>query len=329
VPSTTILSSAVNANFADIATGLSDCLTRDGQAGMSAVFKAVTGSATAPSITFTADPTTGLYLVSAGSLGITSNSLNVLTFTTAGDAQFAQMVQATEAARAKLFCVVDTADASTSVNINSLATSGTGAIAIGTSTNWPTNGYLLANHEILQFTLASATSLTINARAQMGTTAITHAASTPISFLYTGLAFNDFLLPARATASRPANPVPGDFGYNSGANAPEYYNGSVWVSSAQPIVTPQLRLSYSPTIFVPTADQASQTNIFVVPYNGSQIPVLSGGVFTTQTFTTGTVALTASQTTGQIFDVYAFLATGNTLTFGIGPSWSQTALEMN
>ena len=36
VPNTTILSSATNANNTDIATGLSDCLTRDGQAGMTA-----------------------------------------------------------------------------------------------------------------------------------------------------------------------------------------------------------------------------------------------------------------------------------------------------
>jgi hypothetical protein len=36
VPNTTILSSAVNANFTDIASGLSDVLTRDGQAGMTA-----------------------------------------------------------------------------------------------------------------------------------------------------------------------------------------------------------------------------------------------------------------------------------------------------
>ena len=36
VPNTTILSSAVNSNNTDIATGLSDCMTRDGQAGATA-----------------------------------------------------------------------------------------------------------------------------------------------------------------------------------------------------------------------------------------------------------------------------------------------------
>lgn len=62
VPNTTISSSAVNTNFSDVATGLSDCLTRDGQAGMTAPFKASSGSSGVPSITFTADATTGLRL---------------------------------------------------------------------------------------------------------------------------------------------------------------------------------------------------------------------------------------------------------------------------
>ena len=65
VPNTTILSAAVNTNFSDIASGLSNCLTRDGQAGMTAALKAISGSAgNAPSITFTSDSTTGIYLIS-------------------------------------------------------------------------------------------------------------------------------------------------------------------------------------------------------------------------------------------------------------------------
>ena len=62
VPNTTISSSAVNTNFSDIATGLSDCLTRDGQAGMTAPLKAASGSPGNPSITFSANTTTGFRL---------------------------------------------------------------------------------------------------------------------------------------------------------------------------------------------------------------------------------------------------------------------------
>jgi hypothetical protein len=78
VPNTTILSAAVNQNFTDIATGLSDCLTRDGQAGMSAVFKAVSGSVSAPGISFNSDATAGLYLSSTGIVGLVAKSLGLL-----------------------------------------------------------------------------------------------------------------------------------------------------------------------------------------------------------------------------------------------------------
>ncbi len=78
MPNSTILSASVNQNFTDIATGLSDCLTRDGQAGMSAVLKAVSGSVSAPGITFNSDATAGLYLSSTGIVGLVAKSLGLL-----------------------------------------------------------------------------------------------------------------------------------------------------------------------------------------------------------------------------------------------------------
>ena len=78
VPNTTILSAAVNQNFTDIATGLSDCLTRDGQAGMTAVLKAVSGSVSAPGISFNSDATAGLYLSTTGVVGLVAKSLGLL-----------------------------------------------------------------------------------------------------------------------------------------------------------------------------------------------------------------------------------------------------------
>lgn len=78
VPNTTILSSAVNANYTDIATGLSDCLTRDGQAGMTAAFKAISGTLATPGISFTSDATAGLYLSSSGVIGLVAKSLGIL-----------------------------------------------------------------------------------------------------------------------------------------------------------------------------------------------------------------------------------------------------------
>lgn len=77
IPNTTILSAAVNQNFTDIATGLSDCLTRDNQAGMTAIFRAVSGSVSAPGITFNSDTTAGLYLAGTGQIGWVAKSLGL------------------------------------------------------------------------------------------------------------------------------------------------------------------------------------------------------------------------------------------------------------
>lgn len=77
MPNSTILSSAVNQNFTDIATGLSDCLTRDNLAGMTAVLRAVSGTSAAPGYTFTSDTKTGIYLAATGVLGLTANALGI------------------------------------------------------------------------------------------------------------------------------------------------------------------------------------------------------------------------------------------------------------
>lgn len=89
VPNTTILSAAVNQNFTDIATGLSDCLTRDGQAGMTAAFKAISGSLGAPSITFSSDATSGLYLPATGIVALVAHSLGLQVNTAIFQAQTA------------------------------------------------------------------------------------------------------------------------------------------------------------------------------------------------------------------------------------------------
>ncbi len=305
VANTTILSAAVNANFSDIASGLSNCLTRDGQAGMTAAFKAISGSANVPSITFTADPTSGLYLAGTGILGLT------------------QMAAFNQSAYGKNFMVIDTADASTSSNINTLATAGTGAIQIGTSTSWATNGYLLVDSELMAYTVASANGLTINTRGDMGTTAISHATGSTITSLFSAISKSNWLLPARATASRATAAAPGNFAFNTGSVQPEYYNGSSWVGVAPNLLTPQTYISTIAGTPIVTSDQTSQTSIFVNPYKGNLLPVPTNGVFTVQSFTTATVALSASQTTANIYDVYGFISTTNsTLTFGLSPSWS-------
>lgn len=77
MPNTTILSSAVNQNFTDIATGLSNVLTRDGQAGMTAALGLISGSSSAPSLTANSDATSGLYFPATGSVALVTEALGL------------------------------------------------------------------------------------------------------------------------------------------------------------------------------------------------------------------------------------------------------------
>jgi hypothetical protein len=76
-PATTISSSAVNANFSDIATEVTNSLPRDGQASMTGQLKASTGSAASPGISFGSDTDSGLYRKSADTIGIAAGGLEV------------------------------------------------------------------------------------------------------------------------------------------------------------------------------------------------------------------------------------------------------------
>ena len=81
---TTISSSAVNANSSDIASEITNSLPRDGQASMTGQFKASTGSAAAPGITFGADLDTGFYRKASGSIGVVSDGTEIGVFSADG-----------------------------------------------------------------------------------------------------------------------------------------------------------------------------------------------------------------------------------------------------
>lgn len=82
-PATTISSSAVNANFSDIATEVTNSLPRDGQASMTGQLKAATGTGAAPGITFGSDTDSGFFRKSANVIGVSVGGTEVGTFTSA------------------------------------------------------------------------------------------------------------------------------------------------------------------------------------------------------------------------------------------------------
>jgi hypothetical protein len=74
---TTIESGAVNANFTDFASEITNSLPRDGQAAMTGAMKAASGSVAAPGITFGSDPDTGFYRKAANTMGVVAGGVEV------------------------------------------------------------------------------------------------------------------------------------------------------------------------------------------------------------------------------------------------------------
>ena len=67
-PNTTILAADYNSDTNDIASGLSNAVTRDGQGAMSTQFKLVAGTVTVPGLAFSAATSTGIYTPSSSSM---------------------------------------------------------------------------------------------------------------------------------------------------------------------------------------------------------------------------------------------------------------------
>lgn len=78
---TTISSSAMNANFTDIATEITGSLPRDGQAAMTGQFQATAGSATSPGIAFSGDTNTGVFRKAADTLGFSAGGTEIASAT--------------------------------------------------------------------------------------------------------------------------------------------------------------------------------------------------------------------------------------------------------
>ena len=75
MPNTTISSADVNSDFSDIATAITGSIAADGQTAITGVLKFPSGTAGAPSHSFSSDLTTGMYLSAVGRLGFAANGV--------------------------------------------------------------------------------------------------------------------------------------------------------------------------------------------------------------------------------------------------------------
>ena len=84
VSGTTISSTWANNTLGDISTELTDSLSRSGKGAMLAPLKLSAGTAAAPGLTWSLDPDSGLYRVSAGTVGLSTDATQVQRWDTTG-----------------------------------------------------------------------------------------------------------------------------------------------------------------------------------------------------------------------------------------------------
>jgi hypothetical protein len=84
IPNTVIESDWANTTVDDLASAISDSLSRTGQGGMTAPFRLIDGTVGTPSLAFIAEPSSGLYRQSSGVVAMTIQGSNKQTWNTNG-----------------------------------------------------------------------------------------------------------------------------------------------------------------------------------------------------------------------------------------------------
>lgn len=84
VPGTPISSSAMNSDLSDIATGISTCVTKDGQTIITQPIRFASGSVGLPGIAFVADPDCGFYRIGTNNIGVSAGGSKILDIATTG-----------------------------------------------------------------------------------------------------------------------------------------------------------------------------------------------------------------------------------------------------
>lgn len=316
VPNTTILSSAVNANYTDIATGLSDVLTRDGQAGMTAAFKAISGALATPSITFTSDLTSGLYLSASGVVGFISHSLGMLLNTTVYSAT-AGTVQAGGSGYAVGDTITETGGTAIVQPVLTVATLSGSAVATVTVTVPGFYTVKPSNPVAQGSTSGSGTGCTLNLTYNDPTSSDYRAVFTDQAgaLLWQKFGASSFVSGIMAKANGL------DFATAIGAaNLAAVLGGTLSPE-------PQGRLTLLTASPVMPSSQSLKTTIYYTPYLGTTIPIYNGTLFVPTTFselsisTSDTAHSPAAIGNNKVNDWFVWNDAG-TIRLVHGPDWT-------
>lgn len=303
----------MNANFTDIATGLSNVLTRDGQAGMTAAFKAISGSLAAPGISFTSDPTSGLYLSATGIVGLVAHSLGMLLNTSIFSVT-AAAVQSGGSNYAVGDTITETGGTAIMQPVFTVATvSGTAVATVTVSypgyyTTKPSNP--VAQGSTSGIGTGATFNLTYNDPTSNDYRAIfTDQAS---ALIWQKMGSSSFVSGLMAKVNGL------DFATAIGGSNIAAAIGSSFIIPPQGVLSPLI----STTAPIPTSDITAANKIYWTPYRGNGCPIYNGTTFVNVTSGQLNCDLIAgTQVLNGIFDIYKFLSAGSPK-IALSPNWT-------
>lgn len=132
---TTITSSWANTLTSDLASELTNSLDRQGRGAMTAPLQCSSGTAAAPGLTFSADQDTGLYRVSAGTVGMSADGTQVQRWVSGSTTITGSMSVSGSTTWGGGIVVTTTTGGGTGVTSTGGASGGTGVVANGGTGN--------------------------------------------------------------------------------------------------------------------------------------------------------------------------------------------------
>lgn len=308
VPGTTISSSAVNSDFSDIASAITDSIAADGQTPIVGQLKQDSGTLTTPPWSFTGDTTAGLYLAATGEVGLVAAGFGLLV-----DSNGATVATATPAAGGSGYALNDT-----------ITLTGGTSLRAAILTVASLTGSAVASVTVTDAGLYSTQAS--NPAAQGSTSGSGSGATFTLTWGTTGI-FSDQAGAAIWQEAGATSYMAAAMALLNGLALANYIgaaNIAAAVQTSLPLPSPQGYLTISTSTSEPVllTDSTSATSLFFTPLNGVWTPAHNGTTLIPfQLSGRLPLTLTSSQSANDILDVFLAYNAGSPV-IGTGPSWT-------
>jgi hypothetical protein len=309
VPGTVISSSAVNSDFSDIATALTQSVSADGQTAITGILK---GSITSgPILASTVDNTTGFGVTEAGEAVIFASGEAIMEITD------------TSVTINAPFDLSNLNITSTQAGVSVTVTSASPAVI-----TWLAHGFLANQPVFFTASVIPVGMVAYQTYYVVGASITTNTFE--VSTTVNGSAVNTTSTGTSVLGFTPALSVVGGAQVEDGLTTDDFVAQNAIIGTATitnltagglPLPGMQGYLTLASGTPIITSDIISATTLYYTPYTGAWAVINNGTTFIPYNFTQLSLTLSASQAANNIYDIYLAYNSGSPV-IGTGPSWA-------